>query len=170
MKTAVHYYAKTDADADNNNDSLFDRKMDLATEGLQLQHANRLKALSSGDNRKTIVNFIRSMRAESNLSDNHRINYLSCLCRLSQFHSTTTTKKTYKEMSREDVLLFLDSFRKAESVDPLHKWIGTYNLYKTLLSYFFKWLYFPDLEPAKRPKPSSMDYSRRCLIFEILSK
>ena len=129
--------------------------MDLATEGLQQQHANRLKALSSVDNRKTIVNFILSMRSESNLSDNHRINYLSCLCRLSQFHSTTN--KTYKEMSREDVLLFLDSFRKAESVDPLHKWIDTYNLYRTLLSYFFKWLYFPDLEPAKRPKPSVIE-------------
>jgi integrase/recombinase XerD len=148
VKTAVHY-----ADADN--DSLFDRKMDLVTEGLQRQHVNRLKALSSVDNRKTIVNFILSMRSESNLSDNHKINYLSCLCRLSQFHGTTN--KTYKEMSREDVLLFLDSFRKAESVDPLHKWIGTYNLYRTLLQHFFKWLHFPDLEPAKRPKPSIMD-------------
>ena len=106
MKTAVHYYA--DANADNSNDSLFDRKMDLATEGLQRQHANRLNALFSVDNRKTIVNFILSMRSESNLSDNHKINYLSCLCRLSQFHSTTN--KTYQEMSREDVLLFLDSF------------------------------------------------------------
>jgi integrase len=67
------------------------------------------------------------------------------------------TNKTYKEMSREDVLLFLDSFRKAESVDPLHKWVGTYNLYRTLLSYFFKWLHFPDLEPAKRPRPSVIE-------------
>jgi hypothetical protein len=139
VKTAVHYYA--DANADNNNDSLFDRKIDLATDGLQRQHVSSLKSLSSVDNRKTIVNFILAMKTESNLSDNHRINYLSCLCILSQFHSTTN--KTYKEMSREDILLFLDSFRKSESIDPLHKWIGTYNLYRTLLSYFFKWLYFP---------------------------
>ena len=105
MKTAVHHYADADANADNSNDPLFDRKIDLATEGLQRQHANRLKALSSVDNRKTMVNFVLSMRSESNLSDNHRINYLSCLCRLSQFHGNINNNKTYKkfkEMSRED--------------------------------------------------------------------
>jgi integrase/recombinase XerD len=56
-------------------------------------------------------------------------------------------------MSRDDVLQFLDSFRKSENADSLHKWIGTYNLYRALLIYFFKWLYFSDLEPAKLPKP-----------------
>ena len=126
------------------NDSLFDRKIGLVTEGLQLQHANRLRALSAIDDVRTIVNFILSMKTESNLSDNHRINYLNCLCRLSQFHGKTKTKtKIFKDMSREDVLQFLDSFRKPENVDPLHKWIGTYNLYRTLLVYFFKWLALP---------------------------
>jgi hypothetical protein len=56
-------------------------------------------------------------------------------------------------MSRDDVLQFLDSFHKSENADSLHKWIGTYNLYRALLIYFFKWLYFSDLEPAKLPKP-----------------
>jgi integrase len=36
----------------------------------------------------------------------------------------------------------------------MHKWIGTYNLYNTNLTCFFKWLYFPDIERDKRPKPS----------------
>jgi len=56
-------------------------------------------------------------------------------------------------MNRQDVLSFLDSFRKPENSDPLHKWIGTYNQYTVLLIKFFKWLYYPDTEPHKRVKP-----------------
>jgi len=61
--------------------------------------------------------------------------------------------KSFKEITREDLLCFLDSFRKIESVDPLHKWIGTYNLYRIHLMRFFKWLYSPDMEYKQRPKP-----------------
>jgi integrase len=35
----------------------------------------------------------------------------------------------------------------------MHRWIGTYNQYRIHLIRFFKWLYYPDLEPKKRPKP-----------------
>jgi integrase len=59
----------------------------------------------------------------------------------------------FKEITRQDLLSFLDSFRKNESTDPLHKWIGTYNLYRVLLMRFFKWLYFPTIEYKQRPKP-----------------
>jgi integrase/recombinase XerD len=38
-------------------------------------------------------------------------------------------------------------------MDPLHKWIGTYNLYRMLLIIFFTWFYYQDVEPSKRPKP-----------------
>ena len=55
-------------------------------------------------------------------------------------------------MTREDLLSFLDSYRKAESADPLHKWIGIYNIYRIQLIRLFKWLYSPDIEPSKRPK------------------
>jgi hypothetical protein len=61
--------------------------------------------------------------------------------------------KASKEITREDILSFLDSSRKAESVDPLHKWIGTYNLYRMQLMRFFKWLYYPNVDQRKRPKP-----------------
>jgi hypothetical protein len=33
-------------------------------------------------------------------------------------------------MAREQILGFLDSLRKPEASDPLHKWIGTYNLFR----------------------------------------
>ena len=39
----------------------------------------------------------------------------------------------------------------------MHKWIGTYNLFRIHLLRFFKWLYYPDAEPGKRPKPSVIE-------------
>ena len=57
-------------------------------------------------------------------------------------------------MTKQHILAYLDSLRKPEASDPLHKWIGTYNLYAVLIGKFFRWLYYPDLEPAKRPKPA----------------
>ena len=73
------------------------------------------------------------------------------LTSLSHFHKNV---KSFKEMTREDVLDFLDGVRKPETVDPLHKWIGSYNTYRTLLVKFFKWLSYPDIESPKRPRPS----------------
>jgi hypothetical protein len=40
---------------------------------------------------------------------------------------------------------------------PLHKWIGTYNVYRIQLMRFFKWLYSPDIEQKQRPKPSIIE-------------
>ena len=39
----------------------------------------------------------------------------------------------------------------------MHKWIGTYNLFRVYLLRFFKWLYSPDIEPGKRLKPSVVE-------------
>ncbi|MDQ5876567.1 MAG: hypothetical protein M3288_06985, partial [Thermoproteota archaeon] len=52
---------------------------------------------------------------------------------------------------------FLDAFRKPESVDTLHKWIGTYEFYRIILMRFFRWLYAPDLPQGKRPRPPIME-------------
>lgn len=52
---------------------------------------------------------------------------------------------------------FLDSFRKAESVDPLHKWVGTYEFYRIILMRFFRWLYQPDLPQRQRQRPAVME-------------
>lgn len=50
-----------------NNDALFDRKIDLITEGIDLFFASKLRGLPK-DNALTIVNYILSMKNEINLS------------------------------------------------------------------------------------------------------
>ncbi|HET7390384.1 MAG TPA: hypothetical protein VFJ51_06135 [Nitrososphaeraceae archaeon] len=49
-------------------------------------------------------------------------------------------------MTREDVIAYLNSCRKSEEIDPLHKWIGTYNIRRIYLQRFFKSLYNPDIK------------------------
>jgi hypothetical protein len=93
------------------------------------------------------------MKSEVNPSDHYRRDAIVILYRLSKFHNN----KPFKDSTRADVIAFLDRFRKSESIDPLHKWIGTYNIYREHLLRFFKWLHSPDIEPKKRAKPSVVD-------------
>jgi integrase len=131
-----------------------ENKIANATEGLPSEcfkflHDRVLPA--NQENAMIICNYMSSLKSEANPSDGHRRNTILLLCKFSIFKDTKT--KPFMEITREDVLSFLDSFRKVEAVDPLHKWIGTYNTYRIHLLRFFKWLYNPNIEPDKRPKP-----------------
>lgn len=93
------------------------------------------------------------MKTEINPSDNYRKNNIHVLRSLSKY----TNHKPFISLTRENIVEFLDSFRKPESSDPLHKWIGTYSLFRIYLIRFFKWLYYDDIERDKRPKPKVIE-------------
>ena len=124
------------------DDVLFDRKIQDVTAGL-IPYFQKLLYTLSKENAWTIANYIMSMKTEMNLTDNYRRDTVKVLAYFSIFYNN----KSFKQITRDDLISFLDSFRKPESVDPLHKWIGTYNTYRIYLTRFFKWLYYPDLEP-----------------------
>jgi integrase len=145
--TSLSSVSATDAD------SLFDRKIGLVTEGIDSFFGSKLRELPE-DNALTIVNYILSLKNEINLSDGYRKLNIYVFYSISKFFNN---RKTYKELTRDDLVRFLDSLRKPEESDPLHKWIGTYNIYRVLLIRFFKWLYYPDIEQRKRPKPSVIE-------------
>ncbi len=73
------------------------------------------------------------LKSEVNPSDNYRKAAIVLLCSLSTFFNNA---KPFKEITRDDLLSFLDSHRKIENIDPLHRWIGTYNLYRIHLMRF----------------------------------
>ena len=164
-ETNAAFIAKSSSSSNNNNnddnnntcidDVLFDRKIELITEGIDPFFAHKLLELPR-DNALTIVNYILSMRNEINLSDAYRRLNIYLLYSISSFFGNNNNKQ-FKQMTRDDILQYLDSLRKPEASDPLHKWIGTYNLYRTLFTLFFKWLYYPDIEQNKRPKPSIVE-------------
>jgi hypothetical protein len=117
-----------------------DRKIEEATVGLRPEFSRDLRSISE-ENALTISNYILAMRAEINLSNTYRWSNICILCKFSNYHEN----KSFTDIIRDDILSFLDSLRKPEASDPLHKWIGTYNLYRVDLLRFFKWLYYPDL-------------------------
>ena len=92
------------------------------------------------------------MKTETNLSDHYRKDTIDALTRFSKY-----SNKSFKDISRNDIIAFLGSFRKTETANPLHRWIGTYNQYRMQIFRFFKWLYSPNLEQDKRSKPSIIE-------------
>lgn len=94
------------------------------------------------------------MQTEVNPSERYRIDTIFKLKQLAKFHNP----KSFGDMTRRDLVDFLDRLRKPEQVDPLHKWIGSYEISCIVLSRFFKWLHYPDVVPHnKRPKPAVVE-------------
>lgn len=137
----------------------YERKLEIVTAGLTKEHSNLLEKIPRED-ALTIMDYMISLNTEVNPSVNYRKDIIKCSTKFvtfccNSFHSKERTN--LKQLDRKDVLAFLDSLRKSEIIDPLHRWIGTYNLYRVHLIRFFKWLYSPDIEPDKRPKPSVVE-------------
>ncbi|HEY9386824.1 MAG TPA: hypothetical protein VIP70_07275 [Nitrososphaeraceae archaeon] len=130
-------------------ENFFDRKLDLATAGLQPYYSRVLQQDLPNRCALVIIDYLLAMKTEKNLSLNFRAVIIKILNKLSVFCHF----KAWETITREDILAFLDSLRKTDAADPLHKWIGTYNLYRNVFVTFFKWLYYSDIEAKRRPIP-----------------
>jgi integrase/recombinase XerD len=145
---------------------ILDRKITLATEGftttkfceMVLRDRNRL----SKENALTISQYIITMKREIN----PRLNYIRTTIQyLSELSKTVGITKKFNDMTREDILLYLESNRKSENDDPLHKWIGTYNTKRITLIRFFKWLCYSDIaNPDKRNELSKSERKPECIM------
>jgi hypothetical protein len=100
-------------------------------------------------NSDIIKNYFEAMKIEINPSINYVKTNQNTLDRLLNFHNN----KSLTEITRGDIVDYLNSLKKLEEIDPLHKWIGTYNSRLRNLLRFFKWLYSPTKAPNQRPKP-----------------
>lgn len=103
-----------------------------------LRSKNKLKNRTSSHN-NIIIEYVEAMQTETNPSKSYKATTSKILAILSRFHN----HKPFNEMTREDIIIYLNSLRKDEVHDPLNKWIGTYNLYLVCITKFFKWIYNP---------------------------
>lgn len=114
-----------------------------------------LKALSESgpENANIICDFITAEQNEINIKESTKEWKIKNLVLLSRF----LDNKSFKQMTKEDILDYLNNIRKPESIDPLHKSIGTWNNRQILFLKFFRWLYNTD-EPdhKKRITPPCM--------------
>jgi integrase/recombinase XerD len=152
--------------AESNDLTLLDRKISIATEGftthkfceLILRDRHRL----SEENALTVCEYIMVMKREIN----PRLSYKKyTIATLSELSRAVGIEKKFIDMRRDDILSYLDSIRRPEYEDSLHKWIGTYNLKFIVLSRFFKWLHYPDIEdPKRRNEISALERKADCIM------
>ena len=134
-----------------NGDVVLERKITMATEDftsskfceLILRDRNRL----SKDNALTLSDYVIAMKREINPRLSYKKSTIQFLAELSKAVGVT---KKFIDMTRDDVLCYLDECRKTETEDPSHKWIGSYNTKLAVLSRFFKWLHYPEIDDSKK--------------------
>src|SRR5689334_8941831 len=121
---------------------------------------NRTKL--SQENALAIADYIIAMKREIN----PRLNYIKYTIQfLSELSRVVGLGKNFIDITRDDVLCYLDRCRKPENEDPMHKWIGSYNIKRIILTRFFKWLYYPKIaDPKKRNELSSNENKPECII------
>jgi integrase len=146
--------------------AVLDRKISLATEGFtthrycELVLKDRSRLLK--ENALIICEYVIAMKREINPRLSYKKNTIQVLSDLSR---TVGIQKKFIDMTRDDILLYLDKYRKSENEDQLHKWIGTYNLGVVVLCRFFKWLYYPDIsDPKRRSELSALERKPGCII------
>jgi len=99
-------------------------------------------------NARIIHDYIMAEQAEINIQESTKSDKIKKLCLFSRFFSH---RKNFTEMTKNDILSYLNSLRKSNEEDPTHKSIGTYNGRQMVYMKFFRWLYNPD-EPDHRKR------------------
>ena len=103
-----------------NASPLLDSKIEDTAAGLPLSYRKHLRSAGE-DNAVTVIRYIAAMKNEVNLSDNYRKDLIEALSRFSKYNDN----KPFKDLTRNNTIAFLESLRKTETQDPMHKWIGS---------------------------------------------
>lgn len=113
----------------------------------------------NSNNLKDICDYIVAEQNELNIKESTKETKIKKLVHLSRyFHH----KKTFYEMTKEDILDYLNNLRESSIANPTHKSIGTWNSRQMLFLKFFRWLYNrnePDIR--KRETPGCMKSIRQ---------
>jgi uncharacterized protein YihD (DUF1040 family) len=145
--------------------SELDRKIALATECFTTSKASELilkyRTRLSEHNALTVCNYIIAFKHEVN----PRPSYMKYTMQfLSELSKTAGIEKRLEDYTKDDVLLYLDSARKSENENPMHKWIGNYNTKRAILIRFFKWLHYPDVySPKLRNELAASERKPECI-------
>jgi integrase/recombinase XerD len=115
--------------------------------------ATTTERTASKANSNQISKYMDAMQIEINPSQTYKDLTFGIITNLSRYHKD----KPFEKMKRDNIISYLNSIRKTDDQDPMHRWIGTYNLYLTCITKFFKWFYYPDLPTRDRPKPKVVE-------------
>jgi integrase len=139
-------------------------KVKLAIAHLHMPFCESLlldRARMSKENAAVLADYIIVMKREINPRANYVKNNIQFLSELSRF---VGVEKKFEDFTKYDILSYLDSLRKSENDDPMHKWIGSYNVKSEAILRFYKWLYYQNIEdPKKRNELSKLEGKPECI-------
>jgi hypothetical protein len=134
-------------------------KINSVTNSCKTFIKNPLKDLlkKNPENANIICDYIIAEQIEFNIKNSTKIGKIKALVYLSRY---CEDKKSFKEMTKQDILDHLNTFRKVSDDSsnynvgngPNNKWIGTYNFRQMIFNKFFKWLYNFDEPISKNRK------------------
>jgi integrase len=145
---------KSNYSSDKGNYKIILEKVDQITKG-QKPYINRmlLNILNASScNVENICDFIIAERNEIDIKGSTIEWHVKVLGQIQRFCSF----KGFRDMTKDDILNFLNSLRKSSDEDPTNKSIGNRNNKQRVLLKFFKWLYNPEIDHRNRPTPLCM--------------
>jgi hypothetical protein len=123
--------------------SELNKKIASATECFTITKSSELilkdRTRLAEENALTVCNYIIEFKYEVNPRPSYIQTIIQCLSELSK---AVGIEKRFEDYMKDDVLLYLDSCRKPEHEDPMHKRVGTYNTRHIILIRFLKWLHY----------------------------
>jgi hypothetical protein len=112
-------------------------------------------------NKQILADFLNDMIIHDNPRPNTVQVYVTDVVLLSR---SSQHKKSYREITRDDIMAHLQTYRRTFEADAKERWINTYNRKVNTISKFFKWLVFPDMDRQDR-KSSRPDIVKDIPIF-----
>jgi hypothetical protein len=113
-------------------------------------------SIKNFENACIICDYIIAEQIEFDIKPTTKNGKIKSLIYLS--NSCNNHEKSFKEITKQDILDHLSTFRKSISEDPANRWIGTY-FRQMIFNKCFRWLYNPD-EPDTTKREKTRLYER----------
>src|SRR5437879_5369910 len=126
-----------------------DLKIQTAIEGLKPSVQRQLVNEYSAENRLTMAEFLNDFVIHENIRVGTKQVYVRNHLYLCRF----LNNKPFKQVTRDDIIGYLTTLRRALTADSKQKWINTHNNRLVTYQKFFKWLNFPELSAKERRTP-----------------
>ena len=111
-------------------------------------------SIANPENASVICDYILAEQTDINIKESTKEGKIKVLIWLSNYLANT---KTFRQMTKQDILNYLNHLKRPNSEDPNHKWVGSYNGRQMIFNKFFRWLYNPDEpNPKERVTPPCM--------------
>ena len=111
-------------------------------------------AQENPENASIICDYVIAEETEINIKNSTKEGRIKIITWLSNYYHNI---KPFKQMTKQDILDYLNNLRKPISKDPTQRWIGSYNGRQIVLNKFFRWLYNSDeADHRKRETPACM--------------